>query len=50
MTHNEAIDFLKTYDCVCPYGKSPTDCRDNCCEFYRAVNSLAYTENMENNE
>lgn len=50
MTHNEAIKFLKNYECVCPYGSSPSDCRERECEFYIAVNSLAYAENMENKE
>ena len=42
MTHNEAIDFLKTYDCVCPYGThpNPQSCGDKECKLYEAINSL----------
>ncbi len=47
MTHNDAIKFLKNYECVCPYGSSPSDCREHDCEFYIAVNSLEETGKSE---
>lgn len=42
MAHNDAVTFLKNYDCVCPYGTHPnaTCCREQGCDFYIAVNSL----------
>ena len=42
MTHNDAVTFLKNYDCVCPYGTHPNTacCQEQGCDFYNAVNSL----------
>lgn len=44
MAHNDAVDYLKNYECVCSYGTSPTNCKDHKCSFYVAVNSLEYKE------
>ena len=42
MKCSEAVDFLKTYDCACPYGTHPNQqcCNDKDCKFYEAINSL----------
>ena len=42
MRHNDAIEYLQGYPCVCEYGDKPSfgHCNDTNCRFYEAINSL----------
>ena len=47
MEHNEAINYLKNYECVCPYGTKPNSCKDENCDFRKAIFALEYkTDNL----
>ena len=43
MTNEEATLVLKNYPCVCEYGKSPTNCKDDKCPFGQAIRLLTET-------
>ena len=40
MEHNEAVQYLKGYQCMCQFGSGPSYCTDPNCPFYNAVNAL----------
>lgn len=41
MTNKEAINYLRNYPCVCPYGMAPYACKDKeNCEFSIAVRTI----------
>lgn len=48
MTKEEAVWVLKNYPCVCEYGKSPTNCKDDKCSFGQAIRLLTEEKETHN--